>query len=272
MYEILRSLSPSAWVLDLGCPQRSFDPGSTAARIIRLDHEINFRDKEELAVQGDALHLPFRDAVFAAVIANHSLEHFEDLQGALQEIARVVCPRGALFVSVPDASTFCDKLYRWLARGGGHVNAFTSSKDLAAIIEHTTGLKHIATKTLFTSLYFLNQKNSPRPRPRRLMLLGGGHEWSLFLFAWFSRALDRWFGLRLSVYGWALYFGAVPVEIDSSANVNVCLRCGAGNPSARLGQNLLVSHRCCRQYRCPQCGTRNPFSDDAAFDATPTTD
>ena len=109
MHEILRSLTASEHVLDLGCDQRSFDAGSTAARVVRLDREIHFRDKEELIVQGDALHLPFPDSTFAAVISNHSLEHFEDFHGALREIARVVSPQGALFVSVPDASTFCDK-------------------------------------------------------------------------------------------------------------------------------------------------------------------
>ena len=77
------------------------------------------------------------------------------------------------------------------------------------------------------------------------------------------RILDRRFGLRSSVYGWALYFGTVPVEIDSSPYVNVCLRCGSGNPSVRLKQNLLVPTGWFRQYRCPQCGTRNPFSDDS---------
>jgi SAM-dependent methyltransferase len=262
MHEILQSLPAGARVLDLGCAKRSFDAVSTAARVIRIDRDIHFRDKEELVVQGDALNLPFSDCTFAAVISNHSLEHFEDFQCALREIARVVCPQGSLFVSVPDASTFCDKIYRWLAKGGGHVNAFTSSEDLAIIVERATGLKHVATKTLFTSLSFLNYRNSPRPRPRRLILLGGGREWSLFLFAWLSRILDRGFGLRLSVYGWALYFGAVQAKIDSSSYVNVCLRCGSGNPSVQLKQNLLISLRFFRQYRCPQCGARNPFSDD----------
>ena len=264
MHEILRSLPASAHILDLGCAQRSFDAGSTAAHVVRIDREIHIRDSQELVVQGDALHLPFRDHTFTAVVSNHSLEHFEDFPGALREIARVVCPQGSLFVSVPDASTFCDKLYRWLARGGGHVNAFTSSEDLALSIERTTGLKHLATKTLFTSLSFLNRRNSSEPRPRRLILLGGGREWSLFLFAWLSRALDRRFGSRLSVYGWALYFGTIPVEIDSSPNVNVCLRCGSGNPSVWLRRKLLVSRSFVRQYRCPQCGARNPFSDDVS--------
>ena len=65
--------------------------------------------------------LPFQDASFDAVISNHSLEHFEQLQPALQELGRVLRPNGSIFIAVPDASTFADRLYRWLARGGGHV-------------------------------------------------------------------------------------------------------------------------------------------------------
>ncbi len=246
MHEILRSLPPSVIVLDLGCDQRSFDSTGTQARVVRLDREIQFPDQ-----------------TFAAIISNHSLEHFDDLNGALREIGRAVHPQGALFIAVPDASTFCDKLYRWLARGGGHVNPFTSAKDLAGIVEQTTGLKHIATKPLFTSLSYLNRKNSPTPRPRRLILVGGGYEWSLFLFARLSRIIDRYFGTRLSMYGWALYFGHVPVEIDTSPNLNVCLRCGSGTPSAQLRRDGRgIAKIPAASYRCPQCGAKNPFADD----------
>ncbi len=65
------------------------------------------------------MHLPFADRTFDAVISNHSLEHFEDLAGALGEIGRVLKPSGAVHIVVPDASTFCHRGYRWLARGGG---------------------------------------------------------------------------------------------------------------------------------------------------------
>ena len=264
MYEILQSLASTARVLDLGCASGSFDAAGTAARVIRVDREISVSGHNEFVVQSDAARLPFPDHIFAAVISNHSLEHFDDLPGTLREIARVIEPHGALFVAVPDASTFCDKLYLWLARGGGHVNAFTSSADLARMIEGATGLHHAGTRTLYTSLSFLNRRNSPSPRPRRLTLLGGGHEWSLFLFAWLSRRIDRRFGRRTSVYGWALYFGAVPEEIDQSAYINVCLRCGSGSPSAMLKENFLVHGGLFWpvRYRCPRCGAINPFAED----------
>jgi len=259
MHEILHSLSSSARVLDLGCDRRSFDAACTAARVIRVDREIHFRDANELMVQADARRLPFADHSITTIVSNHSLEHFDDLDGALAEIRRVISQQGSLYVAVPDASTFCDKLYRWLSKGGGHVNAFTSPDAVVQRIELVTGLPHVATTILYTSLSFLHQSNSPRPRPRRLLLLGGGREWSLFLFAWLSRLLDRRFGTRLSVYGWAFYFGTLPDGMNTAAQVNVCLKCGSGNPSALLRQNPMAG--LVRQYNCPQCGTRNPFSD-----------
>lgn len=258
MYEILRDLPATARVLDLGCDKRSFSAAATSARVIRFDREIAFRDPTELTVQADAARLPFADHSFDAIVSNHSLEHFDDLASALREIGRVIRPEGSLYIAVPDASTFCDRLYRWLSRGGGHVNAFTSSDDLAATIERATGLKHRATRTLHTSLSYLNRRNSPRPLPRRLILVGGGYEWSLFLIAWASRILDRGLGLRTSVYGWALYFGSFNAEIDETPWINVCLRCGSGTPSSTLRQN--VAGRFIRRYRCPQCGASNPFA------------
>lgn len=89
---------------------------------MRVDAEAAPR----LSVLADAAALPFASASFDAVVANHSLEHFADLDGALGEIGRVLAPAGALYIAVPDATTFTDRLYRWLARGGGHVNRFSS--------------------------------------------------------------------------------------------------------------------------------------------------
>ena len=168
MHELLQSLPPGTWVLDLGCGGGSFRAAG-ACRIVRVDLE---RAASALSnfVQADAAGLPFPERSFDAIISNHSLEHFNNLSGALGEMGRVIKPGGALYVSVPDATTFCDRLYRWLARGGGHVNPFRSAAELAAKIEATTGLDHIATRTLCTTLSFLNRHNAPRPRPRTLAI------------------------------------------------------------------------------------------------------
>jgi SAM-dependent methyltransferase len=253
MHEILEKLQARTFVLDLGCDEGSFPSSATAASVIRVDRDrpsklgpgTNF-------VQADAARLPFADRCFAAVISNHSLEHFDDCAGALREVGRVTAPDGSLFVAVPDASTLTDKIYRWLASGGGHVNAFTSATETAALIERSVGMPCVATKVLCSSLSFLNRRNSPRPIPKRLWLLGGGYEWSLFLYGWLSRRIDRFLGTRTSVYGWAFYFGKVTGPIDTTTWINVCLRCGSGCPASSLAG--------LRIWRCSNCNAANPFS------------
>lgn len=264
MDEILKELPPGALVLDLGSAQGSFARGATLATAIRFDQKAPARIDGEIVVLGDAAYLPFADGVFQAVISNHSLEHFENLERSLGEIGRVIHPRGALFVSVPDASTLTDHLYRWLARGGGHVNAFFSPEEVIRAIERATGLGHVATKTLCSSLSFLNRRNSPLPRPRRLLLLGGGFEWSLLLYTWASRRIDCLLHTRTSIYGWAFYFGEISSHIPTAASLNVCIRCGSGTPAAILKERRLVRSwlPVFRRYTCPGCGATNPFIED----------
>lgn len=267
MYEILRNLPIGARVLDLGCAVGSFPPEATSAKVMRVDLEAPRNGNGgRRFVQGRAEALPFAAQTFDAIISNHSLEHFADLAGSLLEIGRVISPHGALFVAAPDASTLTDRLYRWLARGGGHVNAFTSPTETAALIERSTGLACVATRMLCSSLSFLNRRNSPRPAPRRLLFLGGGYEWSLFLYVWLSRRLDRWLNTRTSIYGWAFYFGKVVPPIDTETWVNVCIRCGSASKASFLMSRKLVSgFPGLRTYRCPTCGATNPFADDVTL-------
>jgi SAM-dependent methyltransferase len=262
MQELLAALHAGSRVLDLGCAEGSFACVPPETIVIRVDLEPRTRRPENF-IQADAARLPFPAQSFDAVISNHSLEHICDLGDSFKEIRRVIKPEGLLYVAVPDATTRTDRLYRWLARGGGHVNAFGSAKDLATRIGTETGLKHAATRTLLTSLSFLNRGNRRAPAPRKLWLLGGGTEISLHIITFSAKAIDRMLGSRLSVYGWALYFGHYPVTIDCRARTNVCVRCGSGHASQWLLENQLVNRRLLfRRYRCPRCGTMNLFTDD----------
>jgi SAM-dependent methyltransferase len=264
MHEILRSLPAGSMVLDLGSGEGSFPPEATPAIVVRVDRYAPTNQSGRIRfVRCDAAALPFMSGTFAAVVSNHSLKHFEDLPGTLRELGRIISSSGSLFVAVPDASTLTDRLYRWLARGGGHVNAFTSPLEAAAAIERATGLPVAATKTLYSSLSFLNRRTAPRPLPRRLLPLGGGSEWSLFLYGWLSRRVDRLFNTRTSVYGWAFYLGNIVDPIDTETWVNVCIRCGSGCPASSLiGKHLVHSTFCgLRIYRCTHCGATNPFAE-----------
>ena len=258
MYEIVKDLPSTAWILDLGSAMGSFDSTRTSGRVVRVD--LNYLPGNQgLFVQSDAAYLPFADWTFDAIVANHSLEHFERLNLAIEEIARVAKPDGSLFISVPDASTLSDRLYRWLGRGGGHVNAFTDSLELPGRVTDATGMQVKGTCVLFSGFSFLNKYNQ-KNLPRRAWLLGGGQEWILLVGTYCLRTLDRAFGTRLSVYGWAYSFGSV-AALELKPNWNVCIRCGSGHDEEWLKDSGFLSGALIfwKQYRCPRCGTKNLF-------------
>ena len=81
MYEILRTLPQNARVLDLGSRSGSFGLDSCpSAVVIRLDTELSAVPGSGWFVQANAAYLPFRDGSFDTVIANHVLEHVEELR------------------------------------------------------------------------------------------------------------------------------------------------------------------------------------------------
>ena len=262
MQELIHGLRAGARVLDLGCGAGSFDAGIAFA--VRLDLETRASRPSGEFVIGDAAQLPLAEGAFHAVSCNHTLEHMDHLDRVLPEIARVLRRDGWLYVSVPDAGTLTDRLYRWIYHGGGHVNAFRSAEELARRISGATGLPLKATRTLYSSFAFLERSLfKPRP-PRRLWLVGGGYPrviaWMIYAF----RVWDRLFGMRTSVYGWALYFGHVPDYVETEAWRNVCVHCGEGNSEAWLRESHSVGRKILwfESYCCRKCGAWNLLTAD----------
>jgi SAM-dependent methyltransferase len=265
MKEILTHLPNGARVLDLGCAAGSYDAAAIAAFTVRADLEPPAASAGACSVVADAARLPFRSRVFDAVICNHSVEHFAELNASLAEIGRVLKACGAVFISVPDASTFTDRVYRWLARGGGHVNRFESAAALARRVEQLAVVDPVATATLCTSFSFLNRRNTSPPRPKKIALFLWGLEKPLICLNALLRIVDRRWRTRTSVYGWALYFGRVAEPVGRWAATNVCVRCGQGHPSEWLIRRQAVRRRFWPWYECPVCGARNYFSRDEQF-------
>jgi SAM-dependent methyltransferase len=254
MQKLLESLPPGARVLDLGARTGSFTVDREGVCVVRLDLEIPSRKAAGVYVSADAAMMPFPAEVFDAIVCNHSLEHFVGLEAALREIGRVMKHSGVLYVAVPDASTLTDRIYRWLARGGGHVNAFRRARDVIDPVEMLAGLPHRSTQTLYSSLSFLNRHNRTAPAPRRIALFFYGNERYLAYLMWALRGIDRRLGTRLSVYGWEFYFGAGADPGRDAAWPNVCVRCGSGFSEAFLQAKGVVRGLA---YCCPECGGFN---------------
>jgi SAM-dependent methyltransferase/DNA-directed RNA polymerase subunit RPC12/RpoP len=254
MLDLIDNLSPGARVLDLGARTGSFATARRDIVIVRLDLEVPAARQSGAYVSGDAALMPFADAVFDVVISNHSLEHFCELERTVCEIGRVIKRSGVLYVAVPDATTLTDRIYRWMGKGGGHVNAFRSPEEVAALIETGTHLPLCSTTLLYSSLSFLNAHNFTSRPPRKIALFGFGNEYFLAAFLHLLRCADRVLGTRLSVYGWSFYFGGTERPAQGEPWPNVCVRCGAGSPVEYLRAADAVRGR---RYRCPACGGFN---------------
>jgi SAM-dependent methyltransferase len=262
VFDLLEKLPAGSRVLDLGAGGGSFRSVPAGVTVVRLDLTVPTSRPPGDYVRADAARLPFGPGAFDLIVSNHSLEHLPELEQSLREAARVLKPSAILYIAVPDASTLADRIYRWLGRGGGHVNPFRSAGEVISLIERLTGRHHRATRTLYTSLCFLNARNFTARPPRRILLFANGNERFLVALNLLLRLLDRTFGSRLSVYGWSFYFGDVDLSPELEPWINVCVRCGSGHSEAFLCKtgSLRAAPGIFDRYLCPDCGAPNRFT------------
>jgi SAM-dependent methyltransferase/DNA-directed RNA polymerase subunit RPC12/RpoP len=266
----LRELSPTQRVLDLGCGAGSLRTHSAGLNVIGVDIDPKelARNRDLPATCAESHRLPFAHGTFDLVVCHHAMEHFRNAPAAIHEIRRVLTADGRVYVSVPDGSSFSDRLYRLLLCGGGHFQRFTFESVVGAV-ESGTGLHLAASRELFSSFIFVHKLNFvpaprgrlPGPMPRRMRWLGRLPHWFFDSSRWLlnvaTRIVDRCFSTALSRYGWALAFSPGTQSPQAEpACWNVCMTCGAGMDEAPATSiaGLL--------YRCPDCSSLNPrFSD-----------
>jgi SAM-dependent methyltransferase len=264
----LSALEPAQKVLDLGSGAGSFDYSSLRCCVIGVDSDLSQigRFATSASVCASGCRLPFAARSFDLVICHNSLEHFADVQSAIDEIARVLKENGRLFISVPDGYSLSDRLYRFLYAGGGHFQRFTFER-IVHLIETGISLHLVAWKWLYSSFIYIDRANfQPAPRgplpgpfPRRMRLLGHLPVWffsaARLLLNVATRLLDRLGFLKLSIYGWALAFdcGVTGRPTHELSLVNVCTRCGfAANRYELRPVGKVV-------YRCNRCQAYNPL-------------
>jgi SAM-dependent methyltransferase len=266
MTELLSTLEPGARLLDLGAGGGSGLGAGEGILVVRLDLQPpRTREAGGEWVVADAALLPFPARSFDVVVSNHSLEHIAGLAEATREAGRVLKADGVFYVAVPDSTTLADRIYRWLGRGGGHINAFRRPSDVIELVESLSALRCRGVATLFSSFSFLNARTFQARPPRKIALFAFGSEQFLIFFVWSLRWLDRLFHTRLGVYGWRFCFRATGCPFDPEPRVNVCVRCGSGQSEAFLRASGRTRRAVLLEaYRCPVCNTTNLLTPDPA--------
>ena len=149
-------------LLDAGCGEgrHCFGALERGAHVVGLDLDLSslrvaagalhFRAQQVgrlgAMLQGDAFHLPFRDAAFDKVICSEVMEHVHDYTGAAREIARVLRRGGLAAVTIPTAIS--EHLYLrvgddYFESPGGHIRIFRPrqlARGLARAGLATTGV------------------------------------------------------------------------------------------------------------------------------------
>jgi SAM-dependent methyltransferase len=116
--EVIAALPAGARVLDAGCGPGSW-PYALRPDLDITGFDIKFppgpppRSERVRVARADLARLPFRDGLFDLTVCHYVLEHVTELEACCDELARVTKPGGTLYLSVPRAAAFDDRLYRF---------------------------------------------------------------------------------------------------------------------------------------------------------------
>ena len=262
LYELIDAATVGARVLDAGCGPGSWNyDHRTDLRITGFD--IKFppgppAPRPHVAVfRGDLARLPLRDGVFDLTLCHYVLEHVTRLRACADELARVTRAGGTLYVAVPRAAAFDDRLYRF----AGYFAKFALGK-FRKRLEHQQRFDLENLLGLFTTRGF---------EPRALARVPAGFSWMndprtkrlQLPFTDALAALHRWTGIDLAADANLLLtfektgrngVRRIPAERRVT---HVCRECGehavVTPPEPQAGA------RAPRQWTCPWCGKPNPL-------------
>ena len=255
--EVIASMPQGARVLDAGC-----GPGSWP-HPLRPDLDITAFDikfppgpppprPDASVFRADLARLPLRDGAFTLTICHYVLEHVTALEACCDELARVTRPGGTLYLSVPRAAAFDDRLYRF----AGYFAKYALGKfrkrlehqqrfDLAGLLARfaARGFQPLALARVPAGFSWMND---PRTKPFQGPFTDA--------VAW----LHRTTGIDLAAEAnYVLTFektgraspGRAPVERRVT---HVCRACGEHAV-------LEVPRPAPRTWTCPWCGRPNPL-------------
>jgi len=118
LHEVIASQPHGARVLDAGCGPGSW-PYDERPDLDITGFDIKFppgppKPRERTrACRADLARLPFRAESFDLTVCHYVLEHVAELERCCDELTRVTRRGGTLYLSVPRAAAFDDRLYRF---------------------------------------------------------------------------------------------------------------------------------------------------------------
>jgi SAM-dependent methyltransferase len=119
---VLKHVRPETALLDLGAGAgrvKEMNFRGVARRVTGIDPDPRVRSNPFLdeALQGLADRLPFPDATFDIVVCDNVLEHLEDPERVLREIARVLNPGGLFLAKTPNRTHYMTFIARLTPTG-----------------------------------------------------------------------------------------------------------------------------------------------------------
>ena len=257
LHELIAAAPARARVLDAGCGPGSWRYAERPELVV-TGFDIKFPPGPPVpaprggVLRADLSRLPLRDGAFDLTICHYVLEHVTTLAACCDELARVTKPAGTLYLSVPRAASFDDRLYRF----AGYFAKVALGK-FAKRIEHQQRFDLEAVLALFETRGFEVESLARVPAgfswmndPRTKRLQGPFTD----AVAWLHRATG--------------------IDLARDANLVLTFRNVGGFGARRTPRLRTVTHVCrdCGEHSalappvptptrwtCPWCGKPNPL-------------
>ena len=259
LHELIADAPPGARVLDAGCGPGSWRYADRPdLEVVGLD--IKFPPgpppgaPHVSVLRADLAKLPLRDESFELTICHYVLEHVTQLEPCCAELARVTRQGGTLYLSVPRAASFDDRLYRF----AGYFAKYAMGK-FQKRIEHQQRFDLEKVLRLFEARGFVAESlaHVPAgfswmndPRTKRLQGPFTGAVATLQRLTGIDLAKDANFVLTFRKTGAAARGPRTPPRLRRVTHV--CRECGEHavlDPPEPLPANWI----------CPWCGEPNPL-------------
>ncbi len=261
--EVIASLREGARVLDAGCGPGSW-PYALRPDLDVTGFDIKFppgpppRSERVRVARADLARLPFRGEQFDLTVCHYVLEHVTELEACCDELVRVTKPGGVLYLSVPRAAAFDDRLYRF----AGYFAKYALMKfkkriehqqrfDLAGLLARFRRRGMEVTAHAFVPAGF-SWMNDPRTKP-----LQGAFTDAL-------AAIHRSTGMDLAAdANFVLTFVRSGRVVEGAAARDTAMPCRrrVTHVCRQCGEHAIVEADAPwpARWTCPWCGEANPF-------------